>query len=168
MDEDQERFLDEAKKVVREQAYFMKKGIDSTNIKDTLKFSCIMLGELRTSLLSPKNYYILFMQVFDELRVLENYFKEEFKRGRKMVDLYESVHHAHNVLPRLYLLITVGSVYIQTHEAKAKDILTDLLEMVKAVQHPLRGLFLRYYFLKMCKDKLPDKNNEYEECIIFL
>lgn len=163
MEEDQERFLDEAKKIVREQAYFMKKAIDSTNIRDTLKYSSIMLGELRTSLLSPRTYYILFMQVFDELRVLENYFKEEFKRGRRMADLYESVQHAHNVLPRLYLLITIGSVYIQTHEAKARDILSDLLEMVKAVQHPLRGLFLRYYFLKMCKDKLPDNNNEYEE-----
>ena len=33
-----------------------------------------------------------------------------------MIDLYESVQHATNLIPRLYLLITVGSVYIQTHE----------------------------------------------------
>lgn len=44
----------------------------------------------------------------------------------------------------------------------AREILSDLLEMVKGVQHPLKGLFLRYYFLKMCKDKLPDSGNEYE------
>ena len=61
----------------------------------------------------------------------------------------------------MYLLITVGSVYIQTHEVGAKEILLDLLEMIKAVQHPTRGLFLRYYFLKLCKDRLPDKDSEY-------
>jgi len=60
-----------------------------------------MLGELKTSLLSPKNYYILFMQIFDEMRALENYFKEEKRRGRKMTDLYESVQHATNLIPRL-------------------------------------------------------------------
>jgi len=55
----------------------------------------------------------------------------------------------------------VGSVCIQAHEVNANGILFDLLEMIKAVQHPLRGLFLRYYFLKMCKDRLPDKGTEY-------
>jgi vacuolar protein sorting-associated protein 35 len=34
--------------------------------------------------------------------------------------------------------------------------------MMKAVQNPLRGLFLRYYFLKMCKDRLPDTGSGYE------
>ena len=34
--------------------------------------------------------------------------------------------------------------------------------MTKGVQHPIRGLFLRYYFLKVCKNKFPDVGNEYE------
>mmetsp|Transcript_3112 Transcript_3112/g.1825 ORF Transcript_3112/g.1825 Transcript_3112/m.1825 type:complete len:123 (-) Transcript_3112:575-943(-) len=34
--------------------------------------------------------------------------------------------------------------------------------MTKGVQHPTRGLFLRYYLNKCCKDKLPDIGNEYE------
>lgn len=50
-----------------------------------------MLAELKTQLLSPKNYYILFMQIFDELRFLESHFKEEYRRGRRMQDLYEAV-----------------------------------------------------------------------------
>ena len=33
---------------------------------------------------------------------------------------------------------------------------------MKAVQNPLRGLFLRYYFLKMCKDRLPDTGSGYD------
>lgn len=51
-----------------------------------------------------------------------------------MPDLYESVQHATYLIPRLYLLITVGSVYIQTHEIGAKVILTDLIESIK-VKH---------------------------------
>ncbi|KAL4451052.1 hypothetical protein ABPG74_021374 [Tetrahymena malaccensis] len=163
-DVDQERLLDQARQKVKEQAYFMKKSLDQVNLRDGLRHASTMLEELGVReqvQLNPKNYYIVFMQIFDELRTLEQYFKEEYRRGRKMMDLYESVQHATKLIPRLYLLITVGSVYIQTHEVGAKEILLDLLEMIKAVQHPTRGLFLRYYFLKMCKDRLPDKDSEY-------
>jgi len=31
------------------------------------------------------------MQIFDELRLLEKYFSDEQKRGRKMKQLYQSV-----------------------------------------------------------------------------
>lgn len=78
------------------------------------------------------------------------------------MDLYEAVQHAPQLIPRLYLLITVGSVYIQSHEDGSHKILEDLIEMLRAVQNPLRGLFIRYYFLKMCKDRLPDTGSEYE------
>lgn len=49
------------------------------------------------------------------------------------MDLYESVQHAQFIIPRLYLLVTVGSVYIESQEAKSKEILSDLLECIKAV-----------------------------------
>lgn len=103
------------------------------------------------------------MTVFDELTILEVYFLEEKKNGMKMAHLYESVQHAAHIIPRLYLLITVGSAYIKTKEAKATYILKDLLDMVKGVQQPTRGLFLRFYLLKTMKDLLPDKGSEYED-----
>ncbi len=74
------------------------------------------------------------MMVFDELALLEQHFIDEHKRGRKMADLYESVQHAGSVIPRLYLLITVGAAYVKTKEAPVKLILADLLDMVKGVQ----------------------------------
>jgi vacuolar protein sorting-associated protein 35 len=55
-----------------------------------------------------------------------------------------------------YLLITVGVVYIKTNELSRKDILKDLVEMCRGVQHPLRGLFLRNYLLQCTKNVLPD------------
>lgn len=60
-----------------------------------------------------------------------------------MSDLYESVQHAANILPRLYLLVTVGAAYISSKEAEAGEILKDVSELCKGVQHPTRGLFLR-------------------------
>lgn len=140
----------------------MNKELENANLRAALRFSSYMLAELRTSALTPRNYYILFMAVFDEMRELEKYFKEEFRRGRKMTDLYEAVQHATQLIPRLYLLITVGSVFIKSHEAGSHKILDDLIDKLKAVQNPLRGLFIRYYFLKMCKDRLPDTGSEYE------
>lgn len=61
-----------------------------------------------------------------------------------------------------YLLCTVGSVYIKSKEAPAKDVLKDLVEMCRAVQHPMRGLFLRSYLSQVSRDKLPDIGSEYE------
>ena len=60
--EDQERLLDEATAVVKEQAFYMKKAIDSDNVREALKNASNMICELRTSLLSPKNYFELYMQ----------------------------------------------------------------------------------------------------------
>ncbi|KAG2696494.1 hypothetical protein I3843_07G059800 [Carya illinoinensis] len=121
-----------------------------------------MLSELRTSRLSPHKYYELYMRSFDELRKLEMFFKEEARRGCSIIDLYELVQHAGNILPRLYLLCTVGSVYIKSKEAPAKDVLKDLVEMCRGIQHPVRGLFLRSYLSQVSRDKLPDIGSEYE------
>ncbi|KAK9056492.1 hypothetical protein SSX86_023853 [Deinandra increscens subsp. villosa] len=41
------------------------------------------------------------MREFDELRKLEMFFKEEERHGCSVVDLYELVQHARNILPRL-------------------------------------------------------------------
>ena len=161
----EEQRLAEAKKVVKQQAFYMKRALDQSELRDALKHASSMLGELRTSLLGPKAYYDLYISATDELRHMEAYISSEHKRGRRMLDvwshrpntgpttlhrpapcpppadeapcpifpifpsrctlasqLYELVQHAGNVLPRLYLLLTVGAVYISSKEAAAKDI----------------------------------------------
>lgn len=160
--EDQERLLDEATAVVKEQAFYMKKAIDSDNVREALKNASNMICELRTSLLSPKNYFELYMQVFNEMQHLAGFFGDKTRHKKKMIDLYESVQHAGNILPRLYLLATVAAAYIKSLEAPAKEILKDVNELCKGVQHPLRGLFLRYYLSQMLKDKLPDTGSGFE------
>eukprot|EP00929_Paragymnodinium_shiwhaense_P120636 TRINITY_DN92629_c0_g1_i1.p1 TRINITY_DN92629_c0_g1~~TRINITY_DN92629_c0_g1_i1.p1 ORF type:complete len:845 (+),score=209.16 TRINITY_DN92629_c0_g1_i1:78-2537(+) len=160
--EDQERLLDEATSVVKEQAYFMKRGMDSDNLREALKHASNMICELRTGLLSPKNYYELYMQVFSEMQTLSAFFGDKSRHGRSYKELYESVQHAGSILPRMYLLATVGANYIKSKECSAKEILTDMNELCKGVQHPMRGLFLRYFLSQMVKDRLPDTGSEYE------
>jgi vacuolar protein sorting-associated protein 35 len=41
------------------------------------------------------------MRAFDQLRKLEMFFEEETRRGCSIIDLYELVQHAGNILPRL-------------------------------------------------------------------
>ncbi|KAI3464810.1 hypothetical protein Pfo_021473 [Paulownia fortunei] len=160
--EDEEKWLAEGIAGIQHNAFYLHRALDSNNLREALKYSAQLLSELRTSRLSPHKYYELYMRAFDELRRLEMFFKDEDRHGCSVVDLYELVQHAGNILPRLYLLCTVGSVYIKSKEAPAKDVLKDLVEMCRAVQHPIRGLFLRSYLAQVSRDKLPDIGSEYE------
>lgn len=161
-EDDQELQLDQGLKNIKAQSFHIHNTIEKNNLRQCLKETNAMLAELRTSALTPKNYYHLYTAAFDEMQYVENYFKEEIKRGRRVKDLYESVQQARFILPRMYLLITVGGIYMETQVDSCKKIIFDLLQMVKGVQNPIRGLFTRYYLLKTIKDKLPDKGNQFE------
>ena len=81
--------------------------------------------------------------------------------------IYDTTHtHCSPSLTPLlsrYLLVTVGLVYIKTKEGIKKDILKDLVEMCRGVQHPLRGLFLRNYLLQCTRNHLPDSITAVDE-----
>lgn len=161
-EEDQTKLLDDALKEVQKHAFYMKRAMDSDNLKVTLDHATEMLLELRTGSLSPKNYYELYMRVLDELRELEEYLRSAVRSGRGVVEIYEQVQACTAIVPRMYLLCCVGGIYIDSKEAPAKDILTDMIEMVKGVQHPMRGLFLRNYLTWVSKNRLPDVGSQFE------
>jgi len=96
------------------------------------------------------------MAVFDALRYLSNYLYDAHTQGRHhLADLYELVQYAGNIIPRLYLMITVGSVYMSIPDAPVKEIMKDMMEMTRGVLHPIRGLFLRHYLSGQTRDHLP-------------
>lgn len=96
------------------------------------------------------------MAVFDALRHVSNYLYDAHTSGRHhLADLYELVQYAGNIVPRLYLMITVGAVYMSIPEAPVKEIMKDMMEMSRGVQHPTRGLFLRHYLSGQTRDHLP-------------
>lgn len=94
------------------------------------------------------------MAVFDALRHLSDYLRESHPVNH-LADLYELVQYAGNIIPRLYLMITVGTVYMGVEDAPVKEIMKDMMEMSRGVQHPIRGLFLRYYLMGQARDYLP-------------
>ncbi|KAG5519449.1 hypothetical protein PMAC_002076 [Pneumocystis sp. 'macacae'] len=96
------------------------------------------------------------MAVFDAMRYLSTYLLEAHQTGRHhLTDVYELVQYAGNIVPRLYLMITVGTVYMGIKDSPVKEIMKDMLEMVRGVQHPIRGLFLRHYLSGQTRDYLP-------------
>jgi vacuolar protein sorting-associated protein 35 len=99
------------------------------------------------------------MGVFDALRHLSAYLKDSHPVNH-LADLYELVQYAGNIIPRLYLMITVGTVYMSIPDAPVKEIMKDMMEMSRGVQHPVRGLFLRYYLSGQARENCPTGNSE--------
>ncbi|CAG8957619.1 hypothetical protein HYFRA_00010486 [Hymenoscyphus fraxineus] len=158
--EDQARLLEDALTVVRQQTHLMRKCLETPGkLMDALKCSSTLVSELRTSSLGPKQYYELYMGVFDALRHLSAYLKDSHPVNH-LADLYELVQYAGNIIPRLYLMITVGTVYMSIPDAPVKEIMKDMMEMSRGVQHPVRGLFLRYYLSGQARENCPTGNSE--------
>ena len=99
------------------------------------------------------------MSVFDALRHLSVYLRDSHPTNH-LADLYELVQYAGNIVPRLYLMITVGTVYMGIEDAPVKEIMKDMMEMSRGVQHPVRGLFLRYYLSGQARDSLPEGSGD--------
>ncbi|KAK1807088.1 retromer complex subunit Vps35, partial [Friedmanniomyces endolithicus] len=68
------------------------------------------------------------MSIFDALRHLSVYLRDSHPTIH-LADFYELVQYAGNVVPRLYLMITVGTVYMGIEDAPVKEIMKDMMEM---------------------------------------
>lgn len=80
----------------------------SSRIHRYLEFVFRWILYLTASVLAIANLHLFFsefgvldMRAFDQLRKLEMFFEEETRRGCSIIDLYELVQHAGNILPRL-------------------------------------------------------------------
>jgi vacuolar protein sorting-associated protein 35 len=99
------------------------------------------------------------MAVFDALRYLSVHLRENHPVNH-LADLYELVQYAGNIIPRLYLMITVGTAYMSIEGAPVKELMKDMMDMSRGVQHPIRGLFLRYYLSGQARDYLPTGDSD--------
>jgi len=158
--EDQARLLEDALIAVRQQTTLMRKCLDTPGkLMDALKCCSTLVSELRTISLGPKQYYELYMAVFDALRYLSVHLRENHPVNH-LADLYELVQYAGNIIPRLYLMITVGTAYMAIEGAPVKELMKDMMDMSRGVQHPIRGLFLRYYLSGQARDCLPTGDSD--------
>lgn len=147
--------LEQALSTVKQQAVLMQRCLQQRKLMDALRHTSLMLTELRNPELSPKQYYELYIMIFDSLSMLSTYLVDNHPKHHHLADLYELVQYAGNVVPRMYLMITVGTSYLKCADSPSEEILKDMIEMCRGVQNPIRGLFLRYYLSQRTKELLP-------------
>lgn len=147
---------------ILQQSKLMKDNLAEGHLLQALKNCLNFLNELRSSAFLPKEYYELYMAVFDSLESFSAYLLQSNKSKQAknkdasfLTDLYELVQYSGNIIPRLYMMIVIGTTCMATKNASTKDIMKDMMEMCRGVQHPIRGLFLRHYLSQRLKDLFP-------------
>lgn len=147
---------------IRQQSKLMKENLQDGHLLQAFKHCSDFLNELRTSALSPKQYYELYVEVYDQLDVLSEFLLESNRSKQAksadtpfLTDLYELVQYSGNIIPRLYMMIVIGTAHMATNSSSTKDIMKDMIEMCRGVQHPVRGLFLRHHLSQRLKDLYP-------------
>lgn len=161
---------------IRQQSQLMKENLSKGSLLPALKHCSNFLNELRTSQLTPKQYYELYIAVYDALEILSNFLLQSYKSKLAknkdtafLTDLYELVQYSGNIVPRLYMMISVGTTCMSIKGPETKEIMKDMIEMCRGVQHPIRGLFLRNYLTQRAKDYFPLSSEEdLEETVDFL
>lgn len=152
-------WLVQSTKTIKRSGFYMQQAVEEANMDEALRHSAVMLGELRTNSLGPLTYFELYMTALNMLNILERYFMDYIESSddgeTAARGLYQRVQHAGNVIPRLYLLCTVGACAVKSCAEPVK-VMRDMEDMCKGVQHPIRGLFLRAYLLHCVKSILPD------------
>ena len=148
-----------ATRTIRENGYFMNKAIEAGSLREALRHADSMLSELRIDSCTPREYYKLFSLMFDMMAPLHQFISSELRKKPKMA-LYDTVQFSKSIVPRMYLMIVVGSVYIEQNTKPCMEVIKDLFKYLKGVQHPLRGLFARYYFVKVMKERFEEREDE--------
>ena len=134
----------------------LRNSIDRNDMRQVLKFCVDILSILKTDFKSISLYKNLFSKVIEELSPIKKYFIEEINRGRRIKEFFEAVQQCITVLPRVYLSIIVGNIYVTQCKEEKKIIFDEILKMLTGMQIPLRGYFVRYYFLKTFDKNLND------------
>jgi vacuolar protein sorting-associated protein 35 len=157
---EQLEFVREASERIQGYGFLMKRQFDEGKVEEGLKYATEMLQDMKTNQLSPVHYNELYQLVLSELSVLALTFQDvQFFTARRVAELYETLQYTAAIVPRLYLLFTVAPAFIKAGHARARDVMRDLIELARGVQHPTRALFLRHFLLHIMKDILPDGQN---------
>ena len=99
-----------------------------------------MLSELKTNLLSPKNYYQLYTTIFDELQILQNYFKNNNFRcwKRKATLIKETAKQSYPSISKndeLVYDLSQMATLIKTYQNEINKIKIKLIEYGKQTKY---------------------------------
>ena len=141
---------------IKQISELLKISIEKKITRQVLKCSSEILSQLKTEILPLKSYNQLFKSIFDYILQIQSYFRNGIKNGRNSLDLYNAVQQCVSALPRAYLQIIVGSIILENNSLDKKEILKDLLEACNNIKHPIKGLFLRYFLIKILNNYFTD------------
>ena len=141
---------------IKQISELLKISIEKKITRQVLKCSSEILSQLKTEILPLKSYNQLFKSIFDYILQIQSYFRNDIKNGRNSLDLYNAVQQCVSALPRAYLQIIVGSIILENNSLDKKEILEDLLEACNNIKHPIKGLFLRYFLIKILNNYFTD------------
>ncbi|XBW37977.1 hypothetical protein QEN19_003562 [Hanseniaspora menglaensis] len=136
---------------------------NGSNLIESFKHFNILLMELKKNNDSPKEYYKLYIEVYECLTILLNYLKGNHLKLFHLTDIYELIQYSNNLVPRLYLMITCGVAMLHIDDFPHIEILKDMIEMLNGVQNPIKGMFLRYYLLQRSKFIFKNEESESKE-----
>ena len=170
---EQEKFVKEAMDRIQGRGFLMNRAFDNGDVEQALKEATLMLEDMKTNIVTPIHYNELYQVVLSQLAQLALNFQDtHFFSERRVAELYETLQYTPSIVPRLYLLFTVAPAFIKAGHARACDVMRDLIEMTRGVQHPTRALFLRHFLLHIMKDVLPDGQNTeggtLEDTLVFI
>ncbi|CCE61368.1 hypothetical protein TPHA_0A02870 [Tetrapisispora phaffii CBS 4417] len=132
---------------IKEQGVLVSRALKNDLLIEAIRHCAKALKILRSSHI-PLPLYFEFYTLIDEkcLSVLSRYLTEAQKTNKvDLNEVYTIIQYTGNILPRLYLLITVGKCFLKSNPEYRIEILKDLAEMTRGEQDPIRGIFLRYY-----------------------
>ena len=163
-DNEQDILIEEYAKIIDHSTNLIISAFNLNQLNVAFEAAAKLVSVLCTSLLTPKNYYTVYVAVTSSLSIISNNIKDDQRFSNEMVaQLYEIAQYHSICMQRLYLMLTVAPELCSRQIVRTADLLDDLSDMTRAAQDPIRALFLRHYFLNLFEDKLPDSTTEEAE-----
>lgn len=169
-DANQKKLVASYIETIEAHGFLMNRNVDLVKMEEAVDHAAQLIGPLRTSELTPENYYSIYHVATTSLFAFANGIADRSKiDNRQIAEMYEICQYKMECLTRLYLMIVIGKELAVRGVVRITDMLEDLMQMTRGAQDPIRALFLRHFFVSIFKQALPDSTpQEMEKSLLFL
>ena len=169
-DDNQKKLVASSIEIIEAHGFLMNRNVDLVKLDEAIDHAAQLIGPLRTSELTPENYYTIYHVATTSLFAFSTGIADRAKiENRQIAEMYEVCQYKMECLTRLYLMIVIGKELAVRGVVRITDMLEDLMDMTRGAQDPIRALFLRHFFVSIFKQDLPDKTQkDMEKSLMFL
>lgn len=153
---------------VKSKAYYLSLEIEKDQLIRVFDYIEYILCDLDTNDLSIEEYNEVFSIILDELIISIGYLKS--KLLEELIELYKKSQNNKSLLVRNYLICFFGKVICEKINENLEDnsensqsnliymLISDVLKFIKSQKSPLKGLYLRFFYIKIYKNILNNTN----------